>query len=120
MKLEADIGLKSNLSAAPVQKIEKAEQPESVKPFVKTEKKEEDQQEVTKNYLEEKINDTNNFLEPNFTSVKFKLHEDLNRYYVEVIDSDSKEVVREIPAKEFLDMIAKMTDFLGVLIDKKI
>ncbi|MEW9109706.1 MAG: flagellar protein FlaG [Cytobacillus gottheilii] len=118
MKLEADAGLKSAV-VVPTQKNE------HVRPLVslaetKVDKNEQDQHEVSKDYLEEKITDTNNFLEPNFKSVKFQLHEDLNRYYVKVIDSDSKEVVREIPPKEFLDMIAKMTEFLGVLIDKKI
>lgn len=117
MKLEADVGLKSILSV-PSQKNEQLKTFDES--LTETEKKEQDQHEVSKNYLEDKINDTNNFLEPNFTSIKFQLHEELNRYYVEVVDTDSKEIVREIPAKEFLDMIAKMTDFLGVLIDKKI
>lgn len=118
MKLEADAGLKS-LVSVPTQKNEHIRHFESLAETT-VDKNEQIQHDVSKDYLEEKITDTNNFLKPNFKSVKFQLHEDLNRYYVEVIDSDSKEVVREIPAKEFLDMIAKMTDFLGVLIDKKI
>ena len=117
MKLETDVSLKPSFSSA----LTRNEQPEKVQPLAESEKEETKKAEgMSKEYLEEKIKDTNNFLEPSFTAVKFQLHEDLNRYYVEVVDQKTKEVVREIPPKDFLDMIAKMTEFLGVLIDKRI
>ncbi|MCM3178969.1 flagellar protein FlaG [Cytobacillus horneckiae] len=72
-----------------------------------------------KDFLQSKIDEVNIHFEPSYTSVQFQLHEDLNRYYVEVVDSMTKEVVREIPPKDFLDMIAKMTEFQGLIIDKK-
>lgn len=117
MKLETDVSLKPSFSSA----LTRIEQPEKVQPLAESEKEETKKTEgMSKEYLEEKIKDTNNFLEPSFTAVKFQLHEDLNRYYVEVVDQKTKELVREIPPKDFLDMIAKMTEFLGVLIDKRI
>lgn len=66
------------------------------------------------------VNGLNEFLKPKYTSLKFKLHEDLDRYYVEVIDRDTKEVIREIPEKDLLDMYVKMTEFLGLFIDEKL
>lgn len=80
----------------------------------------EKENELTKEEAKHIVKGMNEFLEPKFTSVTFKLHEDLDRYYVEVIDKKTKEVVREIPDKEILDMYAKMTEYLGLFIDEKL
>ncbi|OMP65779.1 flagellar protein FlaG [Domibacillus epiphyticus] len=61
----------------------------------------------------------NTFLQPTRTHVQFEYHEDLKEYYVVVVNDDSKEVVREIPPKKMLDMYAAMTEFIGLLVDKK-
>ncbi|MBU8881202.1 flagellar protein FlaG [Bacillus sp. FJAT-29790] len=79
----------------------------------------EKKKELTKDEAEQIVNGINEFLKPKFTSLNFKMHEELDRYYVEVIDKETKKVIREIPSKELLDMYAKMTDFLGLIIDKK-
>lgn len=76
--------------------------------------------EVTREDLESSIKGVNSFLEVNFTSLKFQVHEDLNRLFVEVVDRNTQEVVREIPPKEFLDMISSMLDHVGLIIDKRI
>ncbi|MBM7606233.1 flagellar protein FlaG [Metabacillus crassostreae] len=66
------------------------------------------------------INSINAFLKPSNTHIKFELHEELNEYYVKVVDDYTKEVIREIPSKKWLDIYASMTEFLGLIIDKKI
>lgn len=84
-------------------------------------RKEQDEKKVlTKEEAEHVVNGMNEFLKPQFTSLQFKIHDETERYYVEVVDQDSKKVIREIPAKQLLDMYAKMTDFLGLFIDKKL
>ena len=62
----------------------------------------------------------NNFLEPNYTSLKFELHENLDEYYVVVIDDKTKEVIREIPPKKLLDMYAAIAEYIGLIIDERI
>lgn len=94
--------------------IEK-QQDEQQKALIEGKKKE-----LTKEEADHIVKGINEFLQPKFTSLSFKLHEDLDRYYVEVVDQNSKEVIREIPSKELLDMYAKMTEFLGLFIDKKL
>ncbi|MGM0876465.1 MAG: flagellar protein FlaG [Bacillota bacterium] len=74
----------------------------------------------TKEELEKVINSINEFLQPSNTHIKFELHEKLNEYYVKVVDNHTQEVVREIPSKKWLDIYASMTEFLGLIIDKKI
>jgi flagellar protein FlaG len=62
----------------------------------------------------------NDFLTPTQTSLKFEFHDKLNEYYVTLVDEKTKEVVKEIPSKKMLDFYAAMTEFIGVMMDKKI
>jgi flagellar protein FlaG len=70
--------------------------------------------------LEKKIDTMNTFLEPTHTNLKFEMHEKLKEYYVAVVDSDTQEVIKEIPPKQLLDAYAKMAEFMGLLVDEKI
>ncbi|HHY74144.1 MAG TPA: flagellar protein FlaG [Bacillus bacterium] len=96
------------------------EQQELQKINQERQEKEKLQQELTKEDLKNVVNGLNEFLKPTFTSLNFKVHEELDRYYVEVVDQETKKVIREIPSKELLDMYAKMTEYLGLFIDKKL
>lgn len=73
-----------------------------------------------KEKLNEVIKGLNEFLQPAHTSIQFKLHERLNEYYVTIVDDNTHEVVKEIPAKKLLDIYADMEEHLGILVDKKI
>ncbi|WP_221566964.1 flagellar protein FlaG [Alkalihalobacillus sp. TS-13] len=75
---------------------------------------------LSKQDLQEKVESMNDFLVPTHTSLKFELHEKLDRYYVQVIDDKTKEVIREIPNKKFLDMYAAMAELVGIIVDEKI
>lgn len=66
-----------------------------------------------------RVEAVNEFLVPLKTSIKFVFHEELQEYYVEVINEATDEVIREIPPKKFLDMYAEMAKFMGLIIDKK-
>lgn len=70
--------------------------------------------------LQDQVENMNKLSEANFTSLKFNVHEQLSRVYVQVINKDTDEVVREIPSEKFLDMMASMLEFVGLLIDKKV
>ncbi len=78
------------------------------------------QNKVNKEKLDNVIEGINEFLQPSNTSLKFELHEKLNEYYVTIVDNDTHEVVKEIPSKKMLDMYAAMTEFVGMMVDKKI
>ncbi len=62
----------------------------------------------------------NGFIDPSRTNLKFVYHEQLNEYYVTVVNPLTNETVKEIPPKKMLDMYAAMAEFMGILIDKKI
>ncbi|MDQ0218401.1 flagellar protein FlaG [Peribacillus cavernae] len=73
-----------------------------------------------KEKLDKIVESMNEFLQPSNTSLKFELHEKLNEYYVTIVDDVTHEVIKEIPSKKMLDMYAAMTDFVGLMVDKKI
>lgn len=85
-----------------------------------TEQSQQTLEKPSKEQLEKAVKGINDFIETSNTHIQFKLHEKLNEYYVTVVDNDTKEVVREIPSKKVLDVYAAMTEFIGLIIDKKI
>lgn len=75
---------------------------------------------VSKKDLEKIIEGMNKLLEPSNTSLEFKLHDETHSYYAVLVDSNTKEIVREIPSKKLLDFYAAMEEFLGLMFDKKV
>lgn len=70
--------------------------------------------------LDHTIESMNDLLETTPTSIKFNLHEDLDRIFVQVVDLQTKEVLKEIPPEEFLDMVASMLKNAGLIVDERI
>jgi flagellar protein FlaG len=62
----------------------------------------------------------NEFMATSNTHLKFEFHDKLKEYYVTIVDDRTQEIVKEIPAKKMLDMHAAMTEFVGLLVDKKV
>ncbi|NLL06174.1 MAG: flagellar protein FlaG [Clostridiaceae bacterium] len=53
------------------------------------------------------------------TQMEFSIHEKTKEIMVKVINSDTKEVIREIPQEKILDMVAKMWEMAGILVDER-
>jgi flagellar protein FlaG len=51
--------------------------------------------------------------------LQFSIHKATHEIMVKVINNDTGEVIREIPSEKVLDMVAKMSDKTGILIDEK-
>ncbi|WP_203363257.1 flagellar protein FlaG [Bacillus sp. REN10] len=81
---------------------------------------EEVQKQPSKAEMERIIQGMNEFLKPSTLHVKFEFHDELEEYYVTMVDDVTQEVIREIPSKKVLDMYAAMTEHIGILVDKKI
>jgi flagellar protein FlaG len=78
------------------------------------------QEPVTKEKVESVVRGMNEFLTTASTHLKFEFHNELKEYYVTIVDDSTKEVIKEIPSKKVLDMYAAMTEFVGLMMDKKI
>ena len=62
--------------------------------------------------MNKKINNTNE-------EAVFGVHEQTNRVMIKIVDKETKEVVKEFPPEKTLDMIAKLWEMAGILVDEK-
>ena len=53
------------------------------------------------------------------TEAVFGIHEDTNRVTIKILDKNTKEVIKELPPEKTLDMIAKVWELAGILIDER-
>lgn len=79
-----------------------------------------EEQEISKEKLQQAVDVVNEFLEINHSSSKFIYHEGLERYYVTIVNRDTEEVVKEIPPKKLLDAFYEMQKMVGMIVDEKI
>lgn len=49
----------------------------------------------------------------------FGIHEKTNRVMIKIVDKTTKEVIKELPPEKTLDMIAKVWDMAGILVDER-
>jgi flagellar protein FlaG len=49
----------------------------------------------------------------------FGIHEATNRVTIKIVDKETKEVIKELPPEKTLDMIAKIWEMAGILVDEK-
>ena len=49
----------------------------------------------------------------------FGIHDKTNRVMIKIIDKDTKKVIKEYPPEKTLDMIAKVWEMAGLMVDEK-
>lgn len=76
-------------------------------------------QQPTEKEIKSKIDQANNELKHAKTGLDFKYHEATKRVSITVYDKDTKEVIREIPPEKTLDMLEKMWELAGMVVDDR-
>lgn len=90
------------------------------KPLIEKTNNTGEEQEISKDKLQQAVDAVNEFLEINHSSSKFVYHEGLERYYVTIVNRDTDEVIKEIPPKKLLDAFYEMKKMVGMIVDEKI
>lgn len=54
------------------------------------------------------------------TSLEISIHEKTHDIMVKVLNRETGELIREIPPEKTLDLVAKMMEIAGIIIDEKI
>ena len=62
----------------------------------------------------------NDFMQSMNTDIKFTLHTKTNTLMIQVEDGKTHQTLREFPAHDLLDMMARLKDNIGVLVDKRV
>lgn len=74
--------------------------------------------EVKNNDIKKSISEINSKINKN-TEAIFGIHDATNRVTIKIVDKDTKEVIKEIPPEKTLEMIAKVWEMAGILVDEK-
>lgn len=53
------------------------------------------------------------------TEAIFGIHDGTNRVTIKIVDKDTREVVKEFPPEKTLDMIEKVWEMAGLMVDEK-
>lgn len=76
-------------------------------------------EEVVSSKMKDAIDKVNAKIVPSKTRCEFSYHEETKRVSIKVIDQNTEEVIREIPPEETLDMLSKMWELAGILVDER-
>lgn len=114
--------------AQPVQaaqpKVMEVEAAASVKPVVEdikvnTEDKGSDNnREYSNEQIKKTVADMNKKLQN--ISCQYGIHEGTGRVTIKMVDKETKDVIKEFPAEETLELIAKAWELAGIMVDKRL
>ena len=54
------------------------------------------------------------------TACQYGIHEGTGRVTIKIVDKDTRDVIKEIPAEETLELIAKAWELAGIMVDKRL
>lgn len=92
----------------------------SLKQLMETQQLENGDKAIPREKVEKAVNALNEFMTLHNRNSKFVMHDGLDRYFVQVVDSKTEEVIREVPPRKLLDAYYSMQKFLGMIVDEKI
>lgn len=76
------------------------------------------EQQATNEQIRKVVEELNRKINAN-TEAVFGMHEATNRVTIKIVDKSTKEVIKEFPPEKTLDMIAKVWEIAGILVDEK-
>lgn len=74
---------------------------------------------VSERVVIEAIERANKAFDGVYRKFEFSIHERTKQIMVKVIDSETNEVVREIPPEKILDMVATIWEMAGIIVDER-
>lgn len=77
------------------------------------------QKQAMPEHLKKAIAEMNRKINNSNEEAVFGVHEGTNRIMIKIMDKDTKEVIKEFPPEKTLDMIAKIWEMAGILVDEK-
>ncbi len=70
--------------------------------------------------VKESVQDINDIVEKVKEDLAFKIHDKTERLMVQVVNRSTREVIKELPPEEMLDLSARIHEMVGLLIDEKV
>lgn len=76
-------------------------------------------QQANEKQMQMAVSNANNKMRHSKTKAEFSYHEPTNSVSIRIMDEETNEVIKEIPPEETLDMIVKMWELAGIMVDEK-
>lgn len=77
-----------------------------------------DNRQMSEETMKQTLSDINKKLSN--TECIFGIHKATNRVMIQIVDKDTKKVVKELPPEKTLDMIAKAWELAGIMVDERL
>lgn len=77
------------------------------------------QRQLSDDEIEKDVEKLNELFKEKHITTEYSFHDELNTMMVKVIDEDKDKVILEIPPEKIVNMVAKMCEMAGILIDEK-
>lgn len=74
---------------------------------------------ASRQQIKDAVSKVNSKLKSHRTRCEFAYHEETKRVSIKVIDKETEEIIREIPPEQTLEMVEKMWELAGFLVDEK-
>lgn len=91
----------------------------SVKPISQLNEYDKDNMPVSERVVIEAIQKANKAILGGNRRFEFSIHEQTNEIVVKVFNSETDELIREIPNEKILDMVAKICEMAGLFVDER-
>lgn len=81
-----------------------------------------EEKEADKNYKKEDLEKNIEKLNKEFknTTCEFAIHDQTNHTMIRILDKTTKKIIREFPAEDTLDKLAKGLELAGIILDRKL
>jgi uncharacterized FlaG/YvyC family protein len=76
--------------------------------------------EVSETQISEAVRRANKSLEWAKRHFEYSFHDKTNTFVVRVYDSESEELIREIPPERILDLVARLWEIAGLIVDERV
>lgn len=77
------------------------------------------EQAISERVVIETIERANKAINVTYRRFEFSIHEKTKEIMVKIIDTETDEVIREIPPEKILDMVAMMWEMVGIIVDER-
>ena len=74
---------------------------------------------ITEKQIKDAVSKVNSQLKPHRTRCEFSYHEETKRVSIKVIDKESQQVIREIPPEQTLEMVQRVWELAGFMVDER-
>lgn len=78
-----------------------------------------DEMSVSEKVIIEAIEKANKAIEGPNKRFEFSIHKKTHEIMVKVLDNDTGDVIREFPPEKILDMVAKLWEMAGIVVDER-